>query len=141
MPRYFIYLLAIALTACHAKKEKERNEYAVEQDSTNTHHTTIKFTDATTINFGEIPAGDTIRHKFYFTNTGDQPLIINSAEASCGCTVAYFNKQPIVPGATDSIVATFASTAAMKGYQNKTITVACNTPQSPILLTMYGRVK
>lgn len=35
---------------------------------------------------------------FTFTNTGDKPLVINQATASCGCTVANYTKTPIKPG-------------------------------------------
>ena len=34
---------------------------------------------------------------FTFTNTGDAPLIINQAVASCGCTVPKFTKTPVRP--------------------------------------------
>lgn len=34
---------------------------------------------------------------FTFTNTGDKPLVINQATASCGCTVANYTKTPIKP--------------------------------------------
>ena len=35
---------------------------------------------------------------FTFVNTGDKPLVITQAVASCGCTVPTYTKQPIQPG-------------------------------------------
>ncbi|MDH5379626.1 MAG: DUF1573 domain-containing protein, partial [Cyclobacteriaceae bacterium] len=37
--------------------------------------------------FGTITDGDIVKHTFTFKNTGDAPLIIQSARGSCGCTV------------------------------------------------------
>ena len=35
---------------------------------------------------------------FKFKNTGDGPLVIHQAIASCGCTVPQYPKEPIKPG-------------------------------------------
>ena len=35
---------------------------------------------------------------FQFTNVGDEPLVINQAIASCGCTVPEYTKAPVQPG-------------------------------------------
>ena len=37
--------------------------------------------------FGTIKEGDVVETEFKFTNTGKGPLIISSAQGSCGCTV------------------------------------------------------
>lgn len=34
---------------------------------------------------------------FYFTNTGSAPLFINDVLSSCGCTVAEWSTNPIMP--------------------------------------------
>ena len=38
------------------------------------------------------------RCEFIFTNTGKEPLIIEKAKGSCGCTVPEWPKEPIAPG-------------------------------------------
>ena len=120
----------------------QHNEYSLDkQGEVKDKAAMIKFLDKTSYNFELIEAGDTVVHKFFFTNIGKQPLIIRSATATCGCTIAYFNKQPIIAGKRDSIVATFISNKKNLGYQNKVVTVDCNSPQSPFLLTLYGKVK
>ncbi len=67
---------------------------------------------------------------FTFTNTGDQPLVINSAVASCGCTVPKYTKSPIKPGETGTINVTYNGKGKFPGHFKKTITVRTNgTPE------------
>ena len=140
---YFLTVLAIISCNTNAPhlSENQHNEYSLDKAGENRTDTArMKFLDSTTFNFGTIKAGDTVRHKFFFRNTGKQPLIISSATATCGCTIAYFNNKPIQEGQTDSIVAVFNSEKDMRGFQNKVIEVSCNAPASPLLLTMYGKI-
>jgi len=39
-----------------------------------------------------------VTHEFTFTNTGAQPLIIQSVKASCGCTTPDWTRDPVLPG-------------------------------------------
>lgn len=76
--------------------------------------------------FGNIKEGDVVSHVFAFTNTGDVPLIISSATASCGCTVPQWPKEPVGVGGTGEIHVSFNS-KNKPGIQNKTITITANT--------------
>ena len=38
-----------------------------------------------------------VTHIFTFTNTGDNPLILDKCKGSCGCTVPQCPKEPIAP--------------------------------------------
>ena len=40
-----------------------------------------------TIDYGKIEKASNGERTFVFTNTGDQPLIIEKIKSSCGCTV------------------------------------------------------
>ena len=88
--------------------------------------------------FGEIPTGDPVTHKFTFTNTGDIPLIISSAKASCGCTVADYTKEAIAPGAEGMVEATY--NAKKEGAFSKTVTINANTEKGVVVLTLKGEV-
>ena len=55
------------------------------------------------------------------TNIGTDPLLIDQAQPSCGCTVSDYTKSPIAPGKTGTITATY--NAAALGPINKTLTV------------------
>ncbi|MEP2773042.1 MAG: DUF1573 domain-containing protein [Fulvivirga sp.] len=76
--------------------------------------------------FGTIDEGDVVSHTFKFTNTGEAPLIIQSAKGSCGCTVPTWPKEPIPVGGTGEIVAEFNS-KGKPNVQNKTVTITANT--------------
>ena len=57
----------------------------------------IKF-ETITHDFGAIVADNPVKCVFTFTNTGDAPLIIHQAIATCGCTVPNYSKDPVKPG-------------------------------------------
>lgn len=82
--------------------------------------------DNTTFDFGRIKEGDKVSHTFQVTNTGQAPLIIQSAAPSCGCTVPDWTKTPIPAGGTGFVKAEFDS-KGKSGIQDKTITVTANT--------------
>ncbi len=95
--------------------------------------------DHTSHEFGTINQGDVITHLFSFTNTGDAPLIINSAKPSCGCTVPSWPKEPIMPGETSEIKAVFNS-RHKSGRQNKSIRVFTNMGDQASTVFLKGEV-
>lgn len=76
-------------------------------------------------NWGKVTDGEIVRHTFSFTNTGSEPLQIQNARASCGCTTPNWTKEPIAPGETGEIQVEFNSKGRV-GLQNKTVTVTGN---------------
>ena len=76
--------------------------------------------------FGTINDGDVVEHTFAFTNTGQAPLIISDAKATCGCTVPEWPKEPIPVGESGEIKVRFNS-KGKPGIQNKTVTLTANT--------------
>lgn len=81
--------------------------------------------ETTEHNFGDIKQGDVVEHTFKFTNTGNQPLIIERVDVTCGCTTPAWTKEPIMPGKTGTVTAKFNS-AGKLGLQKKPITVHSN---------------
>ena len=76
--------------------------------------------------FGTIQEGQKVSYTYKFKNTGEAPLIIQSAQPSCGCTVPEWSKDPIQPGKEGFVKAEFDS-KGKPNAQNKTITVTANT--------------
>ena len=82
--------------------------------------------DETTHDFGTIAEdGGNVSHEFIFTNTGDAPLMIVKASASCGCTRPTYPKKPVDPGKSAKIKVTYVP-AGRPGEFNKTVTVKTN---------------
>jgi len=93
-----------------------------------------------THDFGEIKEdGGAVVYSFNFTNTGTQPLVVHSVQASCGCTTPEWTRTPIQPGGKGFVKATF-DPRNRPGNFNKTITVTSNAEQSNEILRIIGNV-
>lgn len=82
--------------------------------------------ETTTFDFGTIKEGDVVEHVFKFMNTGKTDLVITNAQASCGCTVPNWTKEPIKKGESGEVKIQFNS-AGKSGLQQKTVTLSSNT--------------
>jgi hypothetical protein len=82
-------------------------------------------------NFGNGPQGKPVSHEFVFTNTGTEPLILESVKASCGCTTPEWSKEPIMPGKTGVIKAQY--NMAREGSFRKSITVVTKSGENVVL--------
>ena len=89
--------------------------------------------------FGQVESGEVVEHTFSFKNSGEGPLIITNATASCGCTVPSWPKEPIEPNGSGEIRIRFDS-KGKSGNQNKTVTIMANTQPSKTTLTVKGIV-
>lgn len=81
--------------------------------------------EKSTFDFGDIKQGQVVNAVFKFKNTGKEPLILSNVSTTCGCTVPSWPKDPIAPGKSAEISATFNSAGKM-GQQNKVITIFSN---------------
>ncbi len=93
---------------------------------------------AETIDYGTIAKNSDGKRDFVFTNTGNTPLIITSAQGSCGCTVPTYPKEPIAPGATAKISVKYATDRV--GAFSKTVTLTTNAVKPSTVLTIKGNV-
>ena len=89
--------------------------------------------------FGSINEGEVVDTEFKFTNTGDAPLIISSAQGSCGCTIPEYPKAPIGPGEEGRILVSFNS-EGKPNQQSKTVTLTTNAVPSTKVLTISANV-
>ena len=90
--------------------------------------------------FGTVPEGTQATYEFKFTNTGKEPLIISNVQASCGCTTPKWSNEPIAPGKTGTITASYNS-SGRPGPFTKSITVTSNAKSTPKVLTINGVVE
>lgn len=91
-------------------------------------------------NFGEIAEeGGAVRHIFFFTNTGDAPLIVAGVQASCGCTTPSWTQEEVPPGGKGEIVAEY-NPFNRPGRFSKSLTVRSNAQNATMELKIRGLV-
>jgi Protein of unknown function (DUF1573) len=100
--------------------------------------TTVAF-DKTEHDFGTIKQGDQVECVFKINNTGQEPLIIEEAHGSCGCTVPDYPKDPIPAGQSRDMKVKFNSTGK-KGKQSKTVMITANTEPIQSVVTIHAMV-
>jgi len=124
---FFILSVVIVLSSCVNKTENEARKAGQE----------IWFAE-TTYDYGEIPQGSDGLYTIEFKNIGDEAIIINRVRSSCGCTIPSWPKKPIEPGATGEIEVKYNT--ALEGSFMKSVTVYSSAENSPVKLTVKGKV-
>jgi hypothetical protein len=89
--------------------------------------------------FGKVEEGGAISHDYVFTNTGNVPVVISNVQPSCGCTTPNWTREPVMPGKTGIVTASFG-TQGRVGQQNKTVTVVSNSETPSITLSFHVEV-
>ena len=80
-----------------------------------------------------------VTHEFSFINNGSRPIKIMGVQASCGCTTPDWSKEPVAPGKTGFIQASY-NPIGRPGYFNKTLTVTTDFDSNPVILQIKGQV-
>ena len=94
--------------------------------------------DKTVNDFGEIEQGIPKEAQFTLTNEGKEPLLIQTAKAGCGCTNLKYSQEPVLPGKSTIVAATY--NAAAMGQFTKSVTVTTNADPNPVMLMIKGTV-
>ena len=90
--------------------------------------------------FEKVEAGQQLSFDFFYTNTGDQPLIISDIKVACSCTEFTYNKKPVMPGKREVIKVTF-NTKTVYGWQDRILEVHSNAKDSPAKIRFKGNVE
>jgi hypothetical protein len=85
----------------------------------------FQFINGEVHDFGTLKEGPAAEYAFEFKNVGKEPLIIQSASASCGCTTPEWPKEPIAPGKKGKIVVRY-NTQGRPGPFDKSIWIVSN---------------
>ncbi len=91
-----------------------------------------------TYDFGKIKQGVPATATFVVTNIGKEPLLIEAANPTCGCTISDYTKTAIAPGQTGTIHATF--NAAAVSPIHKTLTVKFAGADDIKMINLAGEV-
>jgi hypothetical protein len=133
---YTLLLIATAFTlnSCEDKKTTSVSDTAIVATPVNGDTsmkpapmalTKLEFLESS-FDFGKIDEGKKVEHVFKFKNTGENPLVLQDARASCGCTIPEYTKDTIAPGSEGQMKVIYDS-ANKEGQINKTVTVTANT--------------
>lgn len=88
--------------------------------------------------FGKIKQGVPVTFDFEFSNIAAEPVIIETASASCGCTTPVWPQTPVMKAKADKIKAGFNAAAA--GPFEKTIFVKIKGVDAPYEIKIAGEV-
>jgi hypothetical protein len=151
MKRYLIITL-LALAACNGANKPNGTENLLPTSLVNNPHTaggvdtvaaamkpTMDFKD-TVHDFSTVHENESVSYDFEFTNNGKTPLIITSANGSCGCTVPEFPHDAVQPGKSAIMKVTFNSTGK-SGHQEKSVVIHANTVRNIHMLFIKADIK
>ena len=88
--------------------------------------------------FGKVQLKVPATATFTFKNTSQLPVVITNVRSSCGCTVANYTTEPVKPGRSGQLSATYNS--ARVGSFIKSVTVTIDGIPQPIMLKIKGEV-
>ena len=89
--------------------------------------------------FGLLSVKEEAACSFHFSNPGKVPLVVSDVKTSCGCMAPDWTHKPIKPGLMGEIKIKYDS--ALPSTFNKKIKVHYNSPGSPIVLRIKGKVE
>ena len=151
MKKFILFFMAFALIstgaiaqtgkkttkqAAPAKKSAQTTAPAVSAPKVNGPDMTFEYM---TVDFGTIEQDADPFRFAKFTNNGTEPLLIKSANGSCGCTVPTWPQTPILPGESGEIKVRYDTHSV--GAINKTVTVNTNIEGKSFVLSVKGEVK
>jgi hypothetical protein len=97
----------------------------------------IKF-EKTAWAFGKVKQNVPATYVFKFTNPGNAPIIIESAQAECGCTTPVYPTKPILKGKSGTIKVTYD--AKNLGSFTKKVTIKLVNVAETKILNITGEV-
>ena len=95
--------------------------------------TTIEWLDPVFQNLGVAKRGPGMDITYNFKNTGDKPLIIDSVDAGCGCTLFDVPAEPIAPGAKGKIRVRYETDMQGLSINIKHVDIIANTRPQPFM--------
>jgi hypothetical protein len=136
---FLVIVLPVFLSSCDIRNGRHKTDVISSENSGIFKDSTSVQTIDSVYNFGKVTDGEKVEYSFKFRNTGQNPLIISSATASCGCTVPEKPDAPISPGQIGYLKVVFDSKGRV-GEVHKDITVRSNAYPAFPILKLIGEV-
>jgi len=130
-----VAILSLLGSVSHAQEKKQAAPTATATSTLSPENISFK---SESYDFGNIEEGPAAEHVFTFTNTGKEAIVIQRVQPSCGCTTPDWTKDPIAPGKTGMIKASYG-TQGRPGPFEKTMTVFTNAGTK--MVTFKGSVE
>lgn len=90
--------------------------------------------------FGDVTLGQgALTCSFTVTNISQKPAVIYNVVSSCGCTGVKWTREPVLPGKTGKITATYSNDEGPYPF-DKTLTVYMSGLKKPVVLRLRGIV-
>ena len=118
----FVAMFAFTTVKSQAKKPTDITKFSTE-----------------TVDLGKPKVGNPVTATFTFTNTSKEDVVIETVTPGCGCTKSDYTKEPIKPGKTGTITATY--NAAAVGNFTKQVRVKFLGIDQEQVLTITGQVQ
>lgn len=133
-------LLLVLLLSCDGQNGRGPTERSIGENwlEGTQEQSVIKF-DTLVHDFGTIIEGERVVCYFDYSNVGGADLLIIAVEATCGCTIPDWKREPLVPGETGSMKIIFDA-SGRSGEQRKLVTVRSNASNSELRLTIKAKV-
>ena len=133
-----ITVFGVATSNAQAKKAVKKADAPVKVEAPKVDGAGMVFENET-IDYGTIPHNADGKREFVFVNNGNKPLVIESTQGSCGCTVPSKPEGAIAPGAKGVIGVKYATDRV--GPFTKTVTIKSNaTGQETKVVTIKGTI-
>jgi hypothetical protein len=97
--------------------------------------------DKTIHDFGTIEDKGNVNAVFTVKNTAKVPILLSEVKASCGCTTPDWTKEPIAPGKTGKVTATYNPKGRVGPFEKSvTINVSIGDKIQTIVVKIKGTV-
>ncbi len=125
-----LIVIAASIVSCDIRKNDKQGNPISANNTTDT--TSVQMIDSV-YNFGKVSDGEKVVFSYRFKNTGEKPLVISAANASCGCTIPEKPEEPLMPGETGVIKVVFDSKGRVGPVQKEINVISNAVPKFPIL--------
>lgn len=121
-----ISIAVIGMLSCAGNSNSTNKKQPANVLSDTANYTQIQWLDSIH-DFGTIKYGENVGISYTFKNIGKKPLYITDVRPTCGCTIADYTKDAVLPGQEGMVKATFDSKHGAPGSIRKSIVVSSNT--------------
>ena len=140
VPGGILTVLILVVFACSGQNgSQEQGGGEAGNDCQHAEGEPVMLFDTLMHDFGTIIEGERVVCYFDYGNGGGEDLLITAVEATCGCTIPRWSREPLKPGGEETMEVIFDA-SGRSGEQRKLITVKSNANNQVVRLTIRAKV-